>query len=44
MGWSAGLKVAGADIPNIFKAGIYYQEDNSSSGMSAIPRKPLLLI
>jgi len=28
MGWFAGLKVAGTDIPNIFRAGIFYQEGN----------------
>jgi hypothetical protein len=26
MGWFSGLKVAGTDIPNVFKAGIFYQE------------------
>lgn len=26
MGWFDGLKVAGTNIPNIFKAGIFYQE------------------
>ncbi len=25
MGWFQGLKLAGTDIPNIFKAGIWYQ-------------------
>lgn len=25
MGWFKGLKIAGTDIPNIFKAGIWYQ-------------------
>jgi hypothetical protein len=28
MGWFDGLKVAGTDIPHIFRAGIYYQEGN----------------
>ena len=28
MGWFAGLKLAGTDIPHIFRAGIYYQEGN----------------
>jgi hypothetical protein len=27
MGWFQGLKVAGTDIPNVFKAGIFYQGD-----------------
>jgi len=27
MGWFRGLKIAGTDIPNIFKAGIFYQGD-----------------
>jgi hypothetical protein len=26
MGWFQGLKLAGTDIPNIFKAGTFYQE------------------
>jgi hypothetical protein len=26
MGWFSGLKIAGTDIPNVFKAGIFYQE------------------
>jgi hypothetical protein len=26
MGWFDGLKVAGTDVPHIFKAGIFYQE------------------
>jgi hypothetical protein len=26
MGWFQGLKVAGADIPNIFRAGMFYQK------------------
>ncbi len=26
MGWFSGIKVAGAGIPNVFKAGIFYQE------------------
>lgn len=28
MGWFDGLKLAGTGIPNIFKAGIFYQEGN----------------
>jgi hypothetical protein len=28
MGWFDGLKVAGTDIPNVFRAGIFYQEGN----------------
>jgi hypothetical protein len=28
MGWFQGFKVAGANIPNIFRAGIFYQEGN----------------
>ena len=27
MGWFQGLKLAGTDIPNVFKAGIFYQGD-----------------
>ncbi len=27
MGWFQGLKLAGTDIPNIFKSGIFYQGD-----------------
>jgi len=26
MGWFEGLKLAGTDIPNIFRAGTYYQD------------------
>ena len=26
MGWFQGLKIAGTDIPNIFKAGTFYQD------------------
>jgi hypothetical protein len=26
MGWFAGLKLGGTDIPNIFKAGTFYQD------------------
>jgi hypothetical protein len=26
MGWFSGIKVAGAGIPNVLKAGIFYQE------------------
>lgn len=26
MGWFQGLKLAGTDLPNIFRAGIFYQE------------------
>jgi len=26
MGWFQGLKLAGTDIPNMFRAGIFYQE------------------
>lgn len=26
MGWFQGLKIAGADIPNFFRAGFFYQE------------------
>lgn len=26
MGWFQGLKVAGADIPNVFRAGTFYQD------------------
>jgi hypothetical protein len=28
MGWFDGLKVAGTAIPNVFRAGIFYQESN----------------
>jgi len=28
MGWFQGLKLAGADIPHIFRAGLFYQEGN----------------
>ena len=28
MGWFQGLKIAGADIPHIFRAGLFYQEGN----------------
>src|SRR5215470_9530567 len=28
MGWFSGLKLAGTGIPNIFKAGVFYQEGN----------------
>lgn len=28
MGWFQGLKLAGADIPNHFRAGLFYQEGN----------------
>lgn len=28
MGWFDGLKVAGTDIPHVFRAGIFYQEGN----------------
>jgi hypothetical protein len=28
MGWFAGLKLAGADFPNFFRAGTFYQEGN----------------
>lgn len=27
MGWFKGLKLAGTDVPNVFKAGIFYQGD-----------------
>ncbi len=26
MGWFQGLKVAGTDVPNLFKAGMFFQE------------------
>jgi hypothetical protein len=26
LGWSQGLKVLGADIPNVFRAGTFYQD------------------
>lgn len=26
MGWFQGVKLAGSDLPNIFKAGTFYQE------------------
>jgi hypothetical protein len=26
MGWFEGLKIAGTDIPNIFRAGTFYQQ------------------
>jgi len=28
MGWFQGLKLAGADIPHIFRAGLFYQDGN----------------
>ena len=28
MGWFQGLKLIGADLPNIFRAGTFYQEGN----------------
>lgn len=28
MGWFQGLKVAGTDLPNVFRAGLFYQEGN----------------
>ena len=28
MGWFQGLKIAGADLPNLFRAGIFYQDGN----------------
>src|ERR1700730_17037746 len=28
MGWFQGLRLAGTDLPNIFKAGTFYQEGN----------------
>jgi hypothetical protein len=28
MGWFQGLKLAGSDIPNIFRAGTFYQDGN----------------
>ena len=28
MGWFDGLKLAGTAIPNVFRAGIFYQESN----------------
>jgi len=28
MGWFQGLKLGGTDIPNIFRAGTFYQEGN----------------
>jgi hypothetical protein len=28
MGWFKGLKLAGADFPNFFRAGTFYQEGN----------------
>src|SRR5437868_3365638 len=28
MGWFQGLKLAGADLPHIFRAGLFYQEGN----------------
>lgn len=28
MGWFQGLKIAGADLPNVFRAGLFYQDGN----------------
>jgi hypothetical protein len=28
MGWFQGLKIAGTDLPNVFRAGMFYQEGN----------------
>jgi len=28
MGWFQGIKVAGTDLPNIFRAGTFYQDGN----------------
>lgn len=28
MGWFQGLKIAGTDLPNLFRAGLFYQEGN----------------
>ncbi len=28
MGWFQGMKIAGTDLPNLFRAGLFYQEGN----------------
>ena len=43
MGWFAGLKVAGTDIPNIFRAGIFFQEGNFVFWDVSSPEKTIVI-
>lgn len=43
MGWFNGLKVAGTDIPNIFRAGIFYQEGNFVFWDVSNPEKTIVI-
>jgi hypothetical protein len=43
MGWFQGLKLAGADLPHIFRAGMFYQEGNLVFWDVRHPEKTLVL-
>ena len=43
MGWFDGLKVAGTDIPHIFRAGVFYQEGNFVFWDVSNPEKTIVI-
>jgi hypothetical protein len=43
MGWFQGLKVAGTDIPHVFRAGLFYQEGGSVFWDVRHPEKTIVI-
>lgn len=43
MGWFQGLKIAGTDLPNIFRAGMFYQEGDKVFWDVRHPKKCIVI-